>query len=96
MAGLAAPQSEQRKTTAVEYSTPVLINVPSEIVGSTLYPGTAARHGVCCDGAKISQTVYCGRENGVMVLLEARGVAEGDRTSIWQAVIVDLFSGGTA
>src|SRR4029077_4123261 len=28
--------------------------------------------------------------------LEARGVAEGDRTSFWQAVIVDLFSGGSA
>jgi hypothetical protein len=28
--------------------------------------------------------------------LEARGVAEGDRTSFWQAVIVDLFPGGTA
>jgi hypothetical protein len=28
--------------------------------------------------------------------LEARGVAEGDRTSFWQAVIVDLFFGGTA
>ena len=27
--------------------------------------------------------------------LEARGVAEGDRTSFWQAVIVDLFSGGS-
>src|SRR5512132_2915158 len=28
--------------------------------------------------------------------LEARGIAEGDRTSVWQAVIVDLFSGGSA
>jgi hypothetical protein len=28
--------------------------------------------------------------------LEARGVAEGDWTSFWQAVIVDLFSGGSA
>src|SRR5580692_4315588 len=28
--------------------------------------------------------------------LEARGVAEGDRESFWQAVIVDLFSGGSA
>src|ERR1700722_9090663 len=28
--------------------------------------------------------------------LEARGVAEGDRTSVWQGVIVDLFSGGSA
>src|SRR6478735_3743861 len=37
--------------------------------------------------------VYCGREDGVMGSLEARGVAEGDRTSFWQAVIVDLFSG---
>ena len=48
------------------------------------------------DGTEISQRVYCGRENGVMGSLEARGVAEGDRTSFWQAVIVDLFSGGTA
>src|SRR5258708_4158837 len=28
--------------------------------------------------------------------LEARRVAEGDRTSFWQAVIVDLFFGGSA
>src|ERR1035438_7322579 len=28
--------------------------------------------------------------------LEAGRVAEGDRTSFWQAVIVDLFFGGTA
>src|SRR4029077_1154836 len=28
--------------------------------------------------------------------LEARRVAEGDRTSFWQAVIVDLLFGGTA
>jgi hypothetical protein len=28
--------------------------------------------------------------------LEAWGVAEGDWTSFWQAVIVDLFSGGSA
>jgi hypothetical protein len=28
--------------------------------------------------------------------LEAWRVAEGDRTSFWQTVIVDLFSGGTA
>jgi hypothetical protein len=28
--------------------------------------------------------------------LEARGVTQGDRPSFWQAVIVDLFPGGTA
>src|SRR5438067_12963341 len=28
--------------------------------------------------------------------LEARGVAEGDRTGFWQAVLLDLFSGGSA
>jgi hypothetical protein len=28
--------------------------------------------------------------------LEARRVAKGDRTSFWQAVIVDLFFGGSA
>src|SRR3954451_8191049 len=27
--------------------------------------------------------------------LEARGVAEGDRTGFWQAVLLDLFSGGS-
>jgi hypothetical protein len=48
------------------------------------------------DGSKISSRVHCGRENGVMGSLEARGIAEGDRTSFWQAVIVDLFPGGTA
>jgi hypothetical protein len=48
------------------------------------------------DGSKISSRVHCGREDGVMGSLEARGIAEGDRTSFWQAVIVDLFPGGTA
>ena len=47
------------------------------------------------DGSKISSRVYCGRENGVMGSLEARRVAEGDWTSFWQAVIVDLFFGCT-
>src|ERR1700694_3597835 len=48
------------------------------------------------DGTEISSRFYCGREDGVMGSLEAWGVAEGDRTSFWQAVIVDLFSGGSA
>jgi hypothetical protein len=48
------------------------------------------------DGSKISSRVHCGREDGIMGSLEARGVAEGDWTSFWQAVIVDLFRGGTA
>jgi hypothetical protein len=42
------------------------------------------------DGTEISQRVYGGREDGVMGSLEAWGVAEGDWTSFWQAVIVDL------
>src|SRR6476620_4568181 len=50
----------------------------------------------CSDGSGISSRVYCGGENGVMGSLEARRVAEGDRTSFWQAVIVDLFFGGSA
>src|ERR1019366_4333714 len=41
------------------------------------------RDRVCCDGSKISSGVYCGRENGVVGSLEARRVAEGDRTSFW-------------
>src|SRR5580765_4154838 len=48
------------------------------------------------DGTEISQRVYCGREDGVMGSLEARGVAKGDRAGFWQAVIVDLFSGSSA
>jgi hypothetical protein len=40
--------------------------------------------------------VYCGREDGVMGSLEARRIAEGDRTGFRQAVIVDLFFGGSA
>src|SRR6202022_3790278 len=48
------------------------------------------------DGTEISSRFYCGREDGVMGSLEAWGVAEGDWTSFWQAVIVDLFSGGSA
>ena len=36
------------------------------------------------------------RQRGRSYGIEARGVAEGDRTSFWQAVIVDLFPGGTA
>jgi hypothetical protein len=43
-----------------------------------------------------SAPLHCGREDGVMGSLEARGVAQGDWTSFWQAVIVDLFRGGTA
>src|SRR5664279_2264188 len=54
------------------------------------------RDGVYGDGSKISSRVHCGREDGVMGSLEARRVAEGDRTSVWQAVVVDLFPGGTA
>jgi hypothetical protein len=48
------------------------------------------------DGQRISSRVYCGGENGVMGSLEARRVAEGDRTSFWQAVVVDLSLGGSA
>src|ERR1700730_18371924 len=48
------------------------------------------------DGTEISSRFYCGGEDGVMESLEARRVAEGDWTSFWQAVIVDLFFGGSA
>src|ERR1700737_670229 len=48
------------------------------------------------DGTEISSRFYCGGEDGVMGSLEAWGVAEGDWTSLWQALIVDLFSGGSA
>ena len=47
----------------------------------------------CGDGTEISSRVYGGREDGVMGPLEARRVAEGNRTGFWQAVIVDLFFG---
>src|SRR6266436_8649752 len=50
----------------------------------------------CSDGSGISSRVYNGREDGVMGSLAARRVAEGDWAGVWQAVIVDLFSGGPA
>ncbi len=50
----------------------------------------------CGDGSGISSGVYNGREDGVMGSLAARGVAQGDRAGVWQAVIVDLFPGVTA
>src|SRR5258708_7499691 len=50
----------------------------------------------CGDGSGISSRDYNGREDGVMGSLAARGVAQGDRAGVWQAVIVDLFPGVTA
>jgi hypothetical protein len=46
------------------------------------------RDGVFGYVSKISSRFYCGREDGVMGSLAARGVFERDWTSIWQAVIV--------
>src|ERR1039458_660593 len=54
------------------------------------------RDGVCCDGSKISSRFHCGRENGVVGSLAARGVAECDWAGVWQVVIVYLFPVGTA
>src|SRR3979490_1346294 len=44
------------------------------------------------EGAVMGQRFH----RGFMGRREGRRVAEGDRTSFWQAVIVDLFFGGTA
>src|SRR5258705_4834853 len=65
----------------------------SQPVDATLYLKEEME---CGDGAEISSRVYGGREDGVMGSLEARRVAESDRTSFWQAVVVDLFFGGAA
>ena len=50
----------------------------------------------CDDGTEISSRFYNGREDGVMGSLATRGVFEGDRASVWEAVIVDLFPSGPA
>ena len=50
----------------------------------------------CGDGTEISPRVYGGREDRVVGPLAARGVVEGDRASVWEAVIVDLFPSGPA
>src|SRR5215475_3686431 len=50
----------------------------------------------CDDGSRLSSRVYGGREDGIMGSLAARGVAQSDRTGVWQAVIVPLFPGVTA
>jgi hypothetical protein len=49
----------------------------------------------CGDGSGISSRVYGCREDGVMGSLAAWGVAQSDRASVWQAVVVDLFPGVT-
>src|SRR5262249_14678302 len=55
-----------------------------------------ARDGVDGDGPKLCSTFQCGGERGVVGALAARPVAQGDWASVWQAVIVDLLSGGAA
>src|SRR4029077_9928717 len=62
----------------------------SQPVDATLYLKEEME---CGAGTEISSRVYGGREDGVMGPLEARRVAEGNRTGFWQAVIVDLFFG---
>ena len=41
------------------------------------------KDGVYGDEAKISSRVHCGREDGVVGSLAARGVAESDWASVW-------------
>ena len=61
------------------------------MVDATLY--LKRQDGVYFDGSKISSRFQCGREDGDVGSLAARGVAEGDRARVWQAVIVYLFPG---
>src|SRR6516225_11559028 len=49
------------------------------------------RDGVDGDGPKNCSRFQCSGESGVVGPLAARGIAEGDWPSVWQAVIVDLF-----
>ena len=60
---------------------------------STQHSILERRDGVFNDVPKISSGFYSGREDGVMGSLAARGVAEGDWTSIWQAIVVHLLPG---
>src|SRR3974377_571110 len=46
------------------------------------------------DGPRNCSRFQCGGESGVVGPLAARGIAEGDWTSVWQDVIVDFSSGG--
>ena len=69
---------------------------PGDLNRSTQHFILKGKDGVSGDKLRISSRFHCGRENGVMGSLEARRVAEGDWAGFWQAVIVDLFFGGTA
>ena len=51
------------------------------------------RDGVFNDVPKISSGFFIGREDGVMGSLATRGIAEGDWSGIWQAIVVHLFPG---
>ena len=41
------------------------------------------KDGVCGDRSNISSRFHCGREDGVVGSLAARGVAQSDRTGVW-------------
>src|SRR3974390_1472535 len=54
------------------------------------------KDGVCGDRSNISSRFHRGREDGVVGSLAAGRVTEGNRTSLRQAVIVDLLPGRPA
>src|SRR5262249_61958731 len=69
---------------------------PGGLKGSRQHFISDARDGVDGDGPKLCSRFQCGGERGVVGALAARPVAQGDWASVWQAVIVDLLSGGAA
>ena len=62
----------------------------SQPVDATLYLERQA--GVDWDGSEIWSRFHGVREDGVMGSLVWRGVVEGDRAIVWQAVVVHSFS----
>src|SRR5262252_2445737 len=87
------PEAVNLGTSAWSVECPVC---PGGLKRSTQHFISDRRDGVDGDGAKICSRFQCGRERGVVGALAARGVAQGDWASVWQAVVVDLFSGGSA
>ena len=61
---------------------------------STQHFVLATRDGVLRWNRDFVEVLQRGREEGVVGPLAAWGVFEGDRPSVWEAVIVYLFPGG--
>src|SRR5271167_3687199 len=69
---------------------------PGDLNWSTQHFILNGKDGVSDAKSRMSSRFHCGREDRIVGSLAARGVADSDWPSVWQGIIVDLLSVGTA